>query len=64
MIRSLVEKYRLGMITDDHFVVGSLHMVDPANPGLVLSSLPDKVLPRQTVMLPIAVNAGVGRSVG
>jgi hypothetical protein len=46
MMRSLVEKYRLGMITDDHLVVESLHMVDPENPGLVLSCLPDNILQR------------------
>ena len=45
-MRSLVEKYRLGMITVDHLVVESLHMVDPENPGLVLSSLPDTIHPR------------------
>jgi len=43
-MRSLVEKYQLGIITDDHLVVESLHMVDPENPGLVLSSLPDNIL--------------------
>ena len=46
MTHSLVEKYQLGMITDDHLVVEILHMIDPDNPGLVLSTLPDKVLPR------------------
>jgi hypothetical protein len=46
MTRSLVEKYRMGMITDDHFLVEILHLVDPENPGLVLSSLPDKLLHR------------------
>jgi hypothetical protein len=46
MMRSLVEKYRPGMITDDHLVVESLHMIDPENPGLALSTLPDNILPR------------------
>ncbi len=46
MTRSLVEKYRLGMITDDHLVVESLQLVDPENPGLVLSTLPDAILLR------------------
>jgi len=46
MMRSLVEKYRTGMITDDHLVVESLHMLDPENPGPVLSSLPEDVLLR------------------
>ena len=46
MMRSLVEKYRMGMITDDHLVVESLHLVDPENPGPVLSSLPENILHR------------------
>jgi hypothetical protein len=46
MTRSLVEKYRMGMITDDHLVVESLNMVDPENPGEVLSSLPEDILHR------------------
>ena len=46
MMRSLVEKYQQGMITDDHLVVESLHIVDPENPGLVLGSLPDNILHR------------------
>jgi hypothetical protein len=45
-MRSLVEKYRLGMITDDHLVVESLQMLDPENPGLVLSTLPNDILVR------------------
>ena len=45
-MRSLVEKYRLGMITDDHLVVESLNMVDPQNPGLALASLPEDILQR------------------
>jgi hypothetical protein len=46
MMRSLVEKYRIEMVTDDHLVVEKLHLVDPENPGLVLSSLPDNILDR------------------
>jgi len=46
MTRSLVEKYQLGMISDEHLVVECLHMVDPDNPGLVLSDMPDKILSR------------------
>ncbi len=46
MMRSLVEKYRCGMITDDHLVVESLHLLDPENPGLVLSSVPENILYR------------------
>jgi hypothetical protein len=41
-----MEKYRAGMITDDHLVVESLISLDPENPGLVLSPLPDKILNR------------------
>lgn len=44
MMRSLVEKYRLGMITDEHLVVESLHRIDPENPALVLGNLPDNIL--------------------
>jgi hypothetical protein len=46
MMRSLVEKYRMGIITDDHLVVESLNMVDPENPGIILSILPDNILER------------------
>jgi hypothetical protein len=46
MMRSLVEKYRKGMITDDHLVVECLHMLDPEDPSLVLSSLPEPILRR------------------
>ena len=46
MMRSLVEKYQAGMITDDHLMVESLHRVDPENPGLILGSLPDTILRR------------------
>ena len=46
MMRSLVEKYQLGMITDDHLLVESLYLIEPDNPGLVLSTLPDRLLPR------------------
>ena len=46
MTRSLLDQYQMGMITDDHLVVESLHMIDPDNPGLVLGALPDDILPR------------------
>ena len=45
-MRSLAEKYRAGMITDDHLLVESLHMLDPEDPGPVLSSLPEHILRR------------------
>ena len=43
-MRSLLEKYREGMITQDHLIVEALSMVDPDNPSLVLGPLPDDVL--------------------
>jgi hypothetical protein len=46
MTRSLLDKYQMGMITDEHLVVETLHMVDPDNPGVVLSSLPREILMR------------------
>ena len=46
MIRSLVEKYQKGAITDGHLAVECLHMLDPEDPGLVLGSLPDDILRR------------------
>ena len=46
MSRSVLEKFHLGMITDEHLVVESLHGIDPENPGFVLSTLPDHILPR------------------
>jgi hypothetical protein len=46
MMRSLLEKYQMGMITDDHLTVECLNSLDPENPGLVLSPLPEKILRR------------------
>jgi hypothetical protein len=46
MMHTLVEKYRMGMITDDHLVVESLNMVDPESPALVLANLPENILRR------------------
>ena len=43
-MRSLIEKYHLGMITLDHLIIGSLYTVDPEQPELVLSQLPADVL--------------------
>lgn len=60
MIQSLVEKYRTGIMTDDHLVVECLHMLDPENPGLVLGSLPDNILLR---MLRFATDYSPGRMV-
>ncbi|MCI0682452.1 MAG: hypothetical protein L0Y71_10125 [Gemmataceae bacterium] len=44
MTCSLVEKHRLGMITDHQLVVESLHMLDPRNPGVALTNLPEPIL--------------------
>jgi hypothetical protein len=46
MITSLVSMYKKGAITADHLVAGCIHMIDPADPGLVLSDLPAPVLDR------------------
>jgi hypothetical protein len=46
MIRSILEKYQTGMITDEHLVVETLQMVDPEDPGPVLSSLPENIFHR------------------
>jgi hypothetical protein len=46
MMRSLIEKYRAGMITADHLLVESLHMLDPEDPGPVLGPLPEQILRR------------------
>ena len=43
MTRSLVEKYRLGMISDHQLVVDSLNSVDPENPDLALNNLPKHI---------------------
>lgn len=45
-MRTLVQKYQMGMITEDHLVLESLHMLDPEHPELVLSELPDSILER------------------
>jgi hypothetical protein len=46
MMDELVRMYEKGAITVDHLVVESLHKIDPAEPGLVLSILPREVLER------------------
>jgi hypothetical protein len=46
MITDLVEMYNKGAITADHLAVQCLHMIDPANPQLVLSGLPHHILMR------------------
>lgn len=46
MMRILLEKYLLGMITDDQFIIESLQLIDPEDPGTVLSSFPDTLIPR------------------
>jgi hypothetical protein len=44
MMDTLVSMYEKGAITAAHLVVQSLHMIDPQDPGPVLSHLPPEVL--------------------
>ena len=44
MVRQLVEMYKDGFITGYQVMIDCLHMLDPDNPDLVLSHLPDEVL--------------------
>jgi hypothetical protein len=46
MITSLVSMYEKGAITADHLAAQCIHMIDPEDPGLVLSDLPDPILDR------------------
>ena len=46
MIANLIKMYESGDITGDHLAVQCLHMLDPANPALVLAALPSGVLQR------------------
>jgi hypothetical protein len=46
MISSLVSMYQKGGITADHLVAQCIHMIDPDDPGLVLSDLPNPILDR------------------
>lgn len=60
MMRSLVEKYRADMITDEQLVVEALHKLDPQDPDPVLSTLPEHILRR---MLRFANEYMAGRMV-
>jgi len=40
------EMYEKGAITSDHLVAQCIHMIDPDDPGLVLSDLPNPILDR------------------
>ena len=44
MIPELVKMYGAGAITAHHVAVQCLHMLDPAEPELVLDQLPDDIL--------------------
>lgn len=44
MIPELLRMYETGAITAHHLAVQCLHMVDPAQPELVLDELPDEIL--------------------
>lgn len=46
MMERLVLMYEKGAITADHLVVECLHMIDSANPALVLALLPKEILIR------------------
>ena len=46
MMANLVALYEKGAITADHLVAECLHLIDPANPVLVLSALPREILIR------------------
>ena len=46
MMNTLVAMYQSGAITADHLVVQCLHLIDPAEPALVLDALPEKILAR------------------
>ena len=49
MISSLVSMYEKGAITCDHLIAQCLQMIDPDDPGLVLSDLPNAILDRMLV---------------
>ncbi|WP_165225421.1 hypothetical protein [Aquisphaera insulae] len=44
MIRRLIEMYENGAITGYQAMMDCLQSLDPANPGLVLSELPEEIL--------------------
>ena len=46
MITSLVSMYEKGAITADHLAAQCIHLIDPEDPGLVLSDLPNPILDR------------------
>ena len=57
MITSLVSMYEKGAITADHLAAQCIHMIDPEDPGLVLSDLPNPILDRMLAYVP-TVSAG------
>src|SRR5271157_2977502 len=46
MITSFVSMYEKGAITSDHLVAQCIQLIDPDDPGLVLSDLPNSILDR------------------
>jgi hypothetical protein len=44
VIKRLVEMYERGSVTGYQVMIDCLHMLDPKDPDLVLSGLPDEVL--------------------
>jgi hypothetical protein len=60
MITALVSMYEKGAITADHLAAQCIHLIDPDDPGLVLSDLPNSILDR---MLAYAQSYQPGRMV-
>jgi hypothetical protein len=44
MIKNLIDMYESGSITGYQVMMDCLQMLDPVNPGLVLSELPEEIL--------------------
>jgi hypothetical protein len=44
MIKRLIEMYESGSISGYQVMMDRIYMVDPANPALVLSELPEEIL--------------------
>jgi hypothetical protein len=45
-MNDFIEMYKKGAITADHLVLECLHLIDPANPEVVLRSLPRDIISR------------------
>ena len=62
MITSLVSMYEKGAITSDHLVAQCMHMIDPDDPGLVLSDLPNSIPTRLRLRPTRCKHNGSGRA--